>query len=230
MIIKTSLRALRRQDGLPQDAGEAIVDIDHEVSRLDRIVSDVLDFARPVRVDWALTDLNATCREAASAAMAGDGGPGLGLLLDPDLPAVMTDGDLLRTALVNVVTNAREAVLARCAAAPQAVPPAAAGHGGEAGVEVRTSRCAEQRVAIAVTDRGLGIPEADLPHVFDPYYTTKRTGTGLGLAIAKNIVESLGGVISARNHNGGGAEIRVELPEYAPGREQARGPAALEEA
>lgn len=230
MIIKTSLRALRRQDRLPQDAGEAIVDIDHEVARLDRIVRDVLDFARPVRVDWALIDLNATCREAASAAMSGDGATGLGLRLDPDLPPVMTDGDLLRTALVNIVTNAREAVLARCAAAPQAVPAAAAGDGGEPGVEVRTSRCPGQRVAIAVTDRGPGIPEADLPHVFDPYYTTKRTGTGLGLAIAKNIVESLGGVISARNHDGGGAEIRVELPEHTPGSEQAREPAALEEA
>jgi two-component system sensor histidine kinase HydH len=49
---------------------------------------------------------------------------------------------------------------------------------------------------ISVSDRGVGIPPEDLPHVFDPYYTTRRSGTGLGLPIAKNIVEGLGGTIS----------------------------------
>lgn len=233
MIIKTSLRALRRQGGMPQDASEAIVDIDHEVSRLDRIVRDVLDFARPVRVEWGLTDLNAVCQAAAGAAMTGEGSPGLGLRLDPGLPAIVTDGELLRTALVNVVTNGREAVLARRAAAPS---PRADSAGSDAAserppeVELRTWRAAEGRLAIAVLDQGLGIQGEDLPHIFDPYYTTKRTGTGLGLAIAKNIVESLGGAISAHSRSGEGTEIRIELPESTPGRVEVREPVLIEEA
>jgi signal transduction histidine kinase len=232
MIIKTSLRSLRRQEGMPQDASEAIVDIDHEVSRLERIVRDVLDFARPVRVDWAPTDVNAVCRTAAGAAMTGDGAAGLELRLDPGLPAIVTDGELLRTALVNVVTNGREAALARRAAAPPAhhAPAGSAAPAPPAGVELRTWRTAEGRLAIAVRDQGLGIHGEDLPHIFDPYYTTKRTGTGLGLAIAKNIVESLGGAISAHSHPGEGTEIRIELPEAPAGRAEAQKPAALEEA
>ena len=57
------------------------------------------------------------------------------------------------------------------------------------------------RVAIVVADRGAGIAAADLPRVFDPYFTTKRGGTGLGLPIAKNIVEGLGGAIRDRQRS-----------------------------
>jgi signal transduction histidine kinase len=68
------------------------------------------------------------------------------------------------------------------------------------------------RVAIVIADRGPGIDPAHLPHVFDPYFTTKRGGTGLGLAIAKNIVEGLGGSIAVASVLGHGTEIRIELP------------------
>jgi signal transduction histidine kinase len=232
MIIKTSLRALRRQGGMPQDAGEAIVDIDQEVSRLERIVRDVLDFARPVRVEWAPTDVNAVCRAAAGAAMTGEGA-GVELQLDPGLPSIVTDGELLRTALVNVVTNGREAVLARRAGAPSidvGAPGSDRARTAPAGVELRTWRVSQGRLAIAVVDQGLGIGGEDLPHIFDPYYTTKRTGTGLGLAIAKNIVESLAGSISAHSRPGEGTEIRIVLPETMPGPAEAREPALIEEA
>jgi len=63
-----------------------------------------------------------------------------------------------------------------------------------------------------ISDRGIGIAIADLPHVFDPYFTTRRTGTGLGLAIAKNIVEALGGAISVRSRPPEGTEVRIDLP------------------
>jgi signal transduction histidine kinase len=72
------------------------------------------------------------------------------------------------------------------------------------------------RAAIVVRDRGVGIDPADLPHVFEPYFTTKRTGTGLGLAIAKNIIDSLGGTLSAQNRPPEGAEVRIELPTVDP--------------
>jgi signal transduction histidine kinase len=71
---------------------------------------------------------------------------------------------------------------------------------------------ADDRVAIIVADRGVGMSPADLAHVFDPYFTTKRGGTGLGLPIAKNIVEGLGGTIAVASSVGHGTEIRIELP------------------
>ena len=68
------------------------------------------------------------------------------------------------------------------------------------------------RVTIVIADRGAGIEPAHLPHVFDPYFTTKRGGTGLGLAIAKNIVEGLGGTIGVSSTPGAGTEISISLP------------------
>jgi signal transduction histidine kinase len=65
---------------------------------------------------------------------------------------------------------------------------------------------------IAVADNGAGISPADLPRVFDPFFTTRRGGTGLGLPISKNIVEGLGGSIVVTSEAGRGTEIRITLP------------------
>jgi signal transduction histidine kinase len=97
-------------------------------------------------------------------------------------------------ALVNLLVNARHALN---------------GHGG--GVSL-TSRADGDRVHLVVADRGAGITAADLAHIFDPYFTTKRGGTGLGLPIAKNIVEGLGGTISVSSAPGRGTEIQLNLP------------------
>ncbi len=61
-------------------------------------------------------------------------------------------------------------------------------------------------------DRGAGVKPEDLPRVFDPYFTTKRTGSGLGLAIAKNIIEGMGGSIALVSQPGKGTDIRIDLP------------------
>jgi signal transduction histidine kinase len=74
------------------------------------------------------------------------------------------------------------------------------------------------RVTITITDRGVGVAPADVPHIFDPYFTTKRGGTGLGLPIAKNIVEGLGGTIAVSSSiepRGHGTEIRIDFPAPA---------------
>jgi signal transduction histidine kinase len=212
MIIKASLRVLRQAAGAPPETREAVADIDEEVSRLDRVVNEVLDFARPIRCELGPTDLNALCRSAAEASLSGEAAPGIALRLDPALPRVMTDGERVRTALVNILSNAREAVAARGGDLPagSGTPP------GDAGPDVELSTLrAEGAVAIVIADRGIGSAAADLPHVFDPYFTTRRTGTGLGLAIAKNIVEALGGVITVRNRPSEGTEVRIDLPASA---------------
>jgi signal transduction histidine kinase len=70
-------------------------------------------------------------------------------------------------------------------------------------------------VEIAVRDRGVGIAPDDLPRVFEPYFTTKRTGSGLGLAIARNIVEGLGGTMTAHSTPDSGTEFLIRLPDRA---------------
>lgn len=219
MIIKASLRTLRREDVSAAEVRELAADIDHEVSRLNLIVDDVLDFARPVRLEYAPADLDALCRDAVAATLPRTGVPGCRVAIEPGLGAVTTDAERLRTALVNILANARDAALAR---------PVRDGAAGE-DIEVRASAPKGGLVVLEVEDHGMGIDPADLPHVFDPYFTTKRTGSGLGLAIAKNIVDALGGAISAQSRPGKGTRIRIELPaapEPRPEPAPAAGPAS----
>jgi signal transduction histidine kinase len=200
MIIKGSLRSLRRAALPPAELEEAVKDIDHEVSRLNRIVDDVLDFARPVRLEYGPADLIALCRDAAAAALSGDDAPPVRIDAGPGVSTMVTDAERLRTALVNVLGNAREAV---AAAGPVNGPP----------IVLSMARAGPGQVAITVRDSGTGISPTDLPHVFEPYFTTKRTGTGLGLAIAKNIVDALGGTLTVTSEVGRGTSITIQVPE-----------------
>jgi signal transduction histidine kinase len=193
MIIKGSLHALRQKDLDETAMHEAVHDINEEVERLNRLVNEVLDFARPIRFDVAPADLNALCRDSATASQAAGGRPVM-LHLDPEVVSVPTDAERLRIALVNMLVNARHAV---------------SGTAGD--VSLRT-RLSGDRVSVVIADNGPGIDPAHLAHVFDPYFTTKRGGTGLGLPIAKNIIEGLGGTITIDSAPGTGTEIRVELP------------------
>jgi two-component system sensor histidine kinase HydH len=216
MIIKTSLRTLGRGSASADQIKEVAADIDGEVERLNRVVNEVLDYARPIRFDLAETDLNRVCRDSAAASGAGDLAARVHLRLDPSLPPAVTDAERLRTVLVNVLTNAWHAVAARRATVPvETAVGAATSLPSAPDVELSTQYREPDRVVIVVKDGGVGIRPQDLAHVFDPYFTTKRAGTGLGLPIAKNIVDGLGGTISVSSVPGTGAEIRIELPLHA---------------
>jgi two-component system sensor histidine kinase HydH len=186
---------------------EAVADINEEVERLNRIVNEVLDFARPIRFEIAPADLNALCRESATASHASAPGAAVAFDFDVIAPTVATDAGRLRIALVNMLVNARHAVNGASGHEP--------GPNGAAPAVTLRTRANGDRVTIVIADRGAGIEPAHLAHVFDPYFTTKRGGTGLGLAIAKNIVEGLGGTIGIDSAPGEGTEIRINLP-YNP--------------
>lgn len=202
MIIKTALRGLRRDNVAPPEVRAAVTDIDEEIARLNRIVSEVLDFARPIKFEFAPVDLNALCADAATAS-AGEAQHGtVGLELDPAVARVTTDGERLRQALVNILANARHAVSGGTDRAD----------GGPA-IRLTTRQLPDARVAIVVGDRGAGIAPEDLSRVFEPYFTTRRTGSGLGLAISRNIIEGLGGTITVSSRHGEGTDVRIELPQ-----------------
>jgi signal transduction histidine kinase len=221
MIIRSSLSYLRRDADAAGEWREAVADIDEETTRLNRIVSEVLDFARPMRFELADADLNDICRASATAAWAGAPGDQVGLDLDASIPLARTDAERLRTAFVNLLSNARHAVDAM-----EVAPTGTDGPGGRAAgtprlhpdwapVQMRT-RLAGTHVTITIQDRGVGIAPDDMAHIFDPYFTTRRNGTGLGLPISKNIIEGLGGTLAVMSRRGVGTQIRIDLPLVPP--------------
>jgi signal transduction histidine kinase len=207
MIIKGSLRALRRPDARAEEVREAAADIDTQVARLDRVVGDVLDFARPLRIEPASVDVTAVARDAASAALEGASGVSARFVFDPAALRIVTDGERLRAALVNLVSNARESL------ETGGVPD---GNPDRATVEIGSRALEAGRLLVWVEDRGKGVALPDQPHLFEPYFTTKRTGTGLGLAITRKNVEALGGVVRLESRAGEGTRVEIELPAEPP--------------
>jgi signal transduction histidine kinase len=113
--------------------------------------------------------------------------------LEPDLPMISADPDLLHRALSNLVSNAIDAL-------PQ---------GGEIIVQ---SKSFANHVELSVSDTGSGLTPEECARLFTPYYTTKQHGTGLGLAIVQSVVSDHGGRISVQSAKEGGTTFRIELP------------------
>jgi signal transduction histidine kinase len=216
MIIRASLSMLRGDRLTSSELREAVSDIDEETKRLNRLVTEVLDFARPIRFELAEVDVNQVCRASAEAAWTGNPSSAVTFDLDPAMPPVVTDAERLRTALVNLLTNARHAVLAVARVDTGTDGRTLVAEVDEPGVRVQT-RASHGRVVIAIQDRGIGIAPEDMAHIFDPYFTTRRAGTGLGLPITKNIIEGLGGTIAVSSRRGEGTEIRIDLPQMPAG-------------
>ena len=115
----------------------------------------------------------------------------------PGLPAVWADANQLQQVLVNLVTNARQAM---------------ADVEGQRRLQISVQRADPDRVRIQVEDTGAGIPADILPKVFDPFVTTKRDGTGLGLSISYGIIREHGGAVSVESTVGKGTTFTIELP------------------
>jgi signal transduction histidine kinase len=199
MIIKSSVRTLRQRP----DTAEVARSIDEEVRRLDKVISGVLDIARPIRFDLAPAELGEICRDATDAACAVPDAVPVSLDLPAEKAPLVTDAERLRAVLVNVLTNAQEAVRAR------QTPPA-----GKVRLTLRHSQAGRERIEVA--DTGAGIAPENLPRLFEPFFTTRRTGSGLGLPIARNIIEGLGGTIAIDSRPGEGTRVVIEVPSQPP--------------
>ena len=209
MIIKSAVRTLRAGGAAADARDEAIQDIEQEVVRLNRIVSEVLDYAKPITFAWQDAHPAAICGEAAAAVMAADPDAAIDIVEAPGLAPIRTDPERLRTVLVNVLQNAVQAVRRA---------PAAAGDGGAARqpITLQLAPLDGGGAAILVHDDGPGIDAGAASRLFEPFFTTRRGGTGLGLAIARNIVDGLGGSITISGGSPAGTDVRIDLPPSPP--------------
>jgi len=193
-VIFNAVGMLRRHRAMDVE-GRGLVDIvAEEAERLNRIVADLLGFARPTTASLRPAPLGPIVEEAVRAALAGQRAPAeVTWDLAPELPAVAVDAGLVRQALINVVLNA-----------VQAMP-----RGGR--LRVRTTATAGWAV-IEIVDEGHGIPPELRERIFEPFFTTRTSGTGLGLAIVRHVVEVHGGAIDVSPGPEGGTRFALRFP------------------
>ena len=171
--------------------------ITKESDRLDRIISDFLEFARlrqPSKNEMRLTE----CLEDVIVLLQNN--PAVTKKLQPHLSAkardvvARIDEEQMKQVFLNLAINGSEAT----------------GQGGVLGIHAEVTR--QGWVAVRFRDDGPGIDDEAASRLFEPFFTTKEGGTGLGLAIANKIVEAHGGRIEFHNREGGGAEFSVLIP------------------
>ncbi len=206
--VKARLYTLRRHAPAPE-AAEDVKAIAREIDRLERIVRDVLGYARPADPQMGQVELAAWLREFAAFIKPEHDAKRVSLAVEADLPlAVRADADQLRQILLNLARNAQEAFDGK----PGYIVfklwrerSLLRGHLGEVAV-------------LSVTDNGPGIPVELQPRLFDPFFTTKAAGTGLGLSIVARLVEQQGGEIVFQSAPGVGTRFSVRLPLVGEGR------------
>ena len=182
--------------------------IAREARRVDGLVRELLDLARPAALQLSPVNIHTVVGDVLLLARGMPGGDHIAYTerFDPSLPAVLGDREKLTQVLLNLVRNAVDAVqgaeLKEIAFETSVASLRLRGAGG------RTRPLAR----VSVVDSGPGVADAMLPRLFTPFATSKAHGTGLGLAISRRIVEAHGGRIEVKNRGAGGAEASVFLP------------------
>jgi PAS domain S-box-containing protein len=167
--------------------------IDEQVLYMDKIVSDLHDYAQsltPKSTETSLPDLVKTVLSTVKVPTTVK----VSVEIPKGFPNVLIDSYLMRRVLTNLVINAI-----------QAMPK-----GGR--LVIRTSK-KEETATVSVQDTGTGIPEEDMHKLFNPFFTTKAKGQGLGLAVCKRLVEAQGGKITVESKPGKGTTFTTSIPQ-----------------
>jgi len=189
-----------RYKDVPEDKKTAEIMI-REVERLNRVIGQLLEFARPVNIEKRPMPVGALIQHSIKVIEREADKKDIRIKID-DIPEglepVSVDIDRMNQVFINLYLNAIEAM-------PD---------GGTLTIAA-TPEKDYRRLRITITDTGRGIDRNDLAHVFDPYFTTKQSGTGLGLSIVHRIIESHNGEITIESESGKGTTVAISLPYHA---------------
>ena len=176
-------------------ARAVIKDVREEIAQINRIVTDLLQTARPHPPQIRRSDLNVTVEHSVNLARQQALSRPIEITFkkDPELPQIEHDSDQVHQVMLNLLLNSIQAMEGA----------------GKITVEVALR---DGMASISVSDTGRGIPDQDLPNIFRPFYTTKGNGTGLGLSLARRIVEDHQGRIEVSSSLGKGTRFTVLLP------------------
>jgi len=167
--------------------------LEKEVKHANRMISDLLEFARTSTPTLKQCEINQAVEDALSSVEISENIE-VKTMLKEDLPAILADFDKIKGACVNIIANAVSAM-------PE---------GGK--LEIKTEENTGGSIEISIADTGTGIPKENLQTIFNPLFTTKARGFGLGLSLCKKYVEAHGGEIRVESEVGKGSAFTVKLP------------------
>lgn len=195
--IKMSLQILNKRMNPEGNDLKRFKIAEKEVEHLERLVNDILAFAKPVEAKKAPVNLSKVLEQALDMAEKGIADKKITVRTNfGDIPPVAVDAAMMADAFLNVIRNASEAV-------------------AENGEITITLRCLEETrhlVVVEIKDNGGGIDEEDMPHLFNPFFTRKNYGTGLGLSLVKKIIDIHQGTIDISSKRNEGTTVTIVLP------------------
>ncbi len=186
-----------------------------ETERVNRIIEELLNLSRPRKARPGKANISQILDEIVmlQKPVFADRFIRFALRLDPSIPDIYNDRDLLVQLFLNLIKNAGEA-------SPE---------NGEITIESRIDAeyhmsipgaQSTQMVLVTINDEGPGIPQKHLEHIFMPFYTTKTGGSGLGLAVCQRIIADFGGFLNISNRPQGGTSVKVSLPLHLDGHQK----------
>jgi len=206
-VIVNAVAGLRRVSGSEEDRGILLSIVDEEAARLNRLVTDLLRFARPVSVKRSPVSLGELAKRSRSQILDGHEIV-VTIAADPEIQTVWVDPNLFRLVFDNLVQNACQSMRG----------------GGRVDIVVnRGSLPTGPAVSIQIKDHGHGMEPEVRERALDPFFTTRPSGTGLGLPIVQRIVEAHGGELLIESQEGAGTSVTLFLPLGAPPDEQLAG-------
>jgi len=189
---------LKDEDLTPQQREDFLERMRKEAERVNRIIKDLLTFARAEGREIEKTDLSAVVRDACDIMKPQKifKNVTLDLRLDENVPAVMANKDRMKQVVINLLLNAAEAMV------------------GEGKVSIRLTAAGGRTVELIVEDNGPGIASDMRDSMFEPFVTSKPEGhgTGLGLSVCHGILRSFDGTLTAENREKGGARFIIRMP------------------
>ena len=166
--------------------------------KIESVIKRVMDFSKPSEPEFAMTNINKPIEEAIELASVALRKSGVAITksLAADLPLCTADPHMIEQVILNLITNAAEAM-----------------KNFEAEKEIRVSSSAQDGlIRVTVADSGPGVPEEERGKIFDPFFTTKNGNPGIGLSLSHRIITDHGGTMRVSTSKWGGAEFTIEIP------------------
>ncbi|MGK2945938.1 MAG: sensor histidine kinase [Desulfuromonadales bacterium] len=197
--VKVSLDVLADELELPAEDKEVFARIINEINRMEKLLKNLLNYARPPQPHFDLVDMNRLLENSLkNVEMVSSKNADFIIHFEKDfateLPQVEIDSSQIQQVFLNIYLNAVDAMEA------------------EGNITTTTAMDGEDCVSIKISDKGKGMSEASRANIFTPFFTTKTKGTGLGLSICKRLVEQHGGSIVVHSQVGIGTSFAITLP------------------